>query len=162
MTVEPQSQKSESRIPLWVAWAGMLLALVLAVIIMLTILQPLTNLIFPADPEIPLPNNIELVEEVENPPTSTGEWLYRSQMDACRVVQFYLENGGSCNISTASCELNEDSDLVIQQNNLQLSSVGTCRGGSDAIANSYTWEVLISSQGGEYPTIFRIYLYTER
>ncbi len=147
-------------IPLWVALAGMVVALILAIVIMANVLRPLVNLIFPTTPEPPLPDNITLLETNENPRTSTGEWLYATEMDGCDLMNFYLKEGGTCNLSPFTCLGERDANGRFPRDKGE--SIGVCRGESKDIMNSYSWEVLIGSGYADHYTKFRVYLYQER
>lgn len=146
------------QIPLWVALAGMIVALIIAIIIMANILRPLVNLVFPNAAEIPLPPDAELIETNENPRTSDGEWLYGSPTDGCVLLGFFVEAGGTCTLAPFACVRTDDSP-----DERGYRSVGSCTGTKSDILNSYSWEVLIGTgYSGEYTTRFRVYLYEER
>ena len=156
------NQKSRLNIPPWVALAGMILAFIIAIIIMVNILQPLVNLIFPSDPEPPIPPDAVILEEIENPATSSGEWLYGVQTPACEIARFYAEAGSICRYTPLACAeaAREAEEGVTSPQGVK--SIAVCTGTKSGVVNSYSWEALISSSQGEYETSIRLFLYTER
>lgn len=148
-------------IPLWVALAGMVVALILAGIIMSNVLKPLISLIFPATPDLPLPAGVIELEEVGDPLTSDGEWLYGVEMDGCQVVQFYLDAGARCRLTPFVCE-QVDGKLASNYDNYEFAALGTCDLVHEGEVDSYTWQLVISSGYEDYETKYRVYLYRER
>jgi hypothetical protein len=61
----------------------------------------LYGLVFPASP--PLPEGVTELERV-NEAYGVDEWVYSSSQDACSVVRFYQDNGGSCQIAPNTCD----------------------------------------------------------
>lgn len=160
MNTAEESSKPSRDIPVWVALAGMVLAIIVAIIIMVNVLEPLVNLIFPQDPEPPVPANAELISEDADSSTSSGEWLYGTDTDACQIAEFYIEEGSNCRFEPLACEENEDGELVRAP---QVNKVATCVGTEASIVSSYSWEVIISGDDiREYETVFRLFLYEER
>lgn len=165
---QPQAPAPKQRIfiPLWVALVGMVVSLIVAVIIMATILRPLINLVFPTSAQPPLPAQIELVQEVSDPRTSDGEWLYGTQADGCAVAMFYESQGSTCIYTPFICA----GDVYIDgrtattgEKTGRVSKIAECTGSHSDVVNSYSWEVLISSgYTRDYYTRFRVYLYRER
>lgn len=164
--VDRQSSSDESRggtIPLWVALAGLVVALVIAVIIMGNVLNPLEELIFPIDAQAPIPAEAVLIREIEDTRTSDGEWLYGIAWDGCQLAQYFLEQNGTCSFTPFACQGDPESDAFRLNNpGDSPSSVATCIGGEEGVINSYSWEALISSGYSDYQTKFRVYLYKER
>jgi hypothetical protein len=146
-------------IPLWVALAGMVVALVLAVIIMANVLRPLTNLVFPADPEPPLPDGAVELQHSEESSTSDGEWFYGIDMDACQLVEYYIENDTKCRVTPFACKEGVNG---AQLDTTGTASVAVCRGTHEEVVGSYSWEVYVNASTGDYPTTFRMFLYKER
>jgi hypothetical protein len=153
--------KNRLSIPLWVALAGMALALIVGALILSLVIRPIASLVFPSQVEVPLPAGTSLIQEFP-PTTSDGEWLYGTSIHGCEVMRFYAENGSQCNLAPFICSQDEagnyqDPDLGGKY------QVGTCTGSKESFLNSYSWEVLINANGGgDYPTRFRVYLYQER
>lgn len=149
-------------IPLWIALAGLAVAVILALLIALTVLQPLLSLVFPTNPEPPLPSDAALLEEVPNPRLSYSESLYGSAMGGCDMVNFYMQEGGTCVIAPFSCSGNP-TDGYVNRYAGTVTSIATCTGKQKDLLNSFSWEVYISSGYlDEYETRFRLYLYRER
>jgi hypothetical protein len=144
----------------------MVVALVLAIIIMANVLRPLVNLIFPDPAEPPLPAQVELLEEVDDPRVSDGEWLYGTDMDGCALAAFYESQGSTCNYNPLNCAggvyvagLDPDTG----ERTGETAQIGICTGSKSDVVNSYSWEVYINTGFAEGPyTIFRVYLYRER
>lgn len=146
-------------IPLWVALVGMVVGVIIAGVILVNVLQPLINLIFPSTPEVPLPAGTVEISHEDTSAISGEEWLYGVNMDACKVAQFFIDEGGRCRISPFVCTSGEDGPELIAS---QTTSVGSCEGGQKDTINSYTWEIYISASDNEYDTLFRVFLYKER
>lgn len=124
-------------IPTWVIVAGMAVALILAVIILLRIGGPLYNLVFPTS--LLKPDGVEEVEH-NDPEKGTENWLFRTDQSAQDVVRFYEDEGGTC---TYKPEM--ESGRVDAY----------CTGET----SDYGWEVFISSTSADAQTVFRIFKY---
>lgn len=156
-------------VPIWVALAAMVLALIVAGIIISSIAKPLLNLVLPVDPDIPIPSGAHLDEELDDPGYGTKQWLYSSQQTGCQVALFFDDiEGVECIYSPGACaELyitpapgQSDPDEGSQNT---FSQTGTCTKRVKEVASSYSWRVeIFHGYEGEYQTKFRVYLFSER
>ncbi|NJL92780.1 MAG: hypothetical protein HC915_03180 [Anaerolineae bacterium] len=148
--------RTGNRIPLWVALAGMIVALILGGVIIASILQPLVNLVFPGEAEPPLPEGVLELQHVEDSRLADEEWLYATTLAPCDLARFYVEAGSTCSLSPGACLEEEPSVSGVGE------TIGTCQGTHEEVLASYSWRVEITSNIGQYPTIFRLYLFKER
>ncbi|MFP4321523.1 MAG: hypothetical protein ACLFTK_03640 [Anaerolineales bacterium] len=150
------------QIPLWLALVAMLVAIIIAALIALQLFGPLVSLVLPITAEVPVPPGSTEREYIDTSRTSDGEWLYGSDLDACQVARFYIdETDSTCNFTPYACITNDAGEFV-ESNPANTGTVAICRGQEEGIVDSFAWEVYISSRGGEYETLFRAYLYSER
>jgi len=162
MESKQPEERSGLQIPLWVALAGMVLALIIAVIIMANVLRPLINLVFPSKPKLALPADVIELKKVEKPRTSDGEWLYGVNMDGCQLAKFYMDQGATCNFAPFICD-GEGTDFTNQFAAVkEVQSIGTCELSKSGVADSFSWQMLISTGYDDYLTKYRVYLYRER
>jgi hypothetical protein len=140
-----------SRIPLWLALAGMVLALVVAVVIMLRVAEPLYRLLFPL--EVPVPDGVEEIEHVK-PDKGAEYWIYRTQAPGREIATFYEEHDSRCVYSAIPQELEQQPRSY---------AVATCNGSKEGGGLGISWEVFIHEGYSERegPTIFRVFKYDE-
>jgi hypothetical protein len=167
---EPGNKKPHIVVPVWVALAAMVLAIIVAGIIISSIAEPLLNLVAPNEPEIPLPAGAHLDEELDDPGYGTKQWLYSSHQTGCQVALFFDDiEGVECIYSPNSCtelfvtpgtEPNDEPNEFAQDG---FSQTATCTKRVKEVASSYSWRVeIFSGYEGEYQTKFRVYLFSER
>lgn len=168
------SPKPRLVIPIWVALAAMVLAVVVAGIIISSIAKPLLNLISPEEPDIPLPPGAHLEKVDEESGYATTEWLYGSTMPGCEVALFFDRHEGvDCIYTPLACPMGSDATAAAEIEptpipegetaSSSFSQVATCNKQVKEVASSYTWRVSIfDGYSGEYRTKFRIYLFSER
>jgi hypothetical protein len=166
---ELPAKKPRIVVPIWVALAAMVLAIIVAGIIISSIAEPLLNLVSPNDPDIPIPSGAHLDEELDDPGYGTKQWLYSSQQTGCQVALFFDEiEGVECIYSPGACaELyitpapGQDDPSDGAENTF--SQTGTCTKRVKEVASSYSWRVeIFDGYEGEYQTKFRVYLFSER
>lgn len=158
MTEQPDPTAPKDKrpiVPVWVAIAGLVLAIALAIVIVIQIAAPLSELVLGADSDIPIPDGAKLQSESDNAGRAQHEWLYSMpKADGCEVAAFYQEQGATCSYSPFACELAPEVDVLRQ--------VAICSKTEKGLIDGYTWEVIISTeyQQDETSTIyFRVYLY---
>lgn len=156
MSEQPTHPKEKRRIvPLWVAVAGLVLAIGLAVLVVTWIAAPLAELVLDTAPDIPLPDGAKLESETTDTGRAQHEWLYSlSNSDGCAVAEFFREQGASCAYTPLACDLEPEIGILRQ--------IATCTKTEKQLIDGYTWEVLISTEYHEDETstaYFRVYLY---
>lgn len=160
---KPTTEQEETGlyIPIWVALAALLVALILAGIIMSNVLGPLVDLVFPEKVDVPLPSGAVELEHTEDSKTADEEWFYGVDEDACKVSWFYEQGDASCNFMPTMCDMGEDNVpyLILDEPG---ALVARCFGEKPADVSGYSYEVLVSTGSTDYQTYFRVYLYKER
>ncbi|MCB9437223.1 MAG: hypothetical protein H6673_09565 [Anaerolineales bacterium] len=156
MSEQPAPKKSKRPIvPVWVAVAGLVLTIVLAVLIVFQIAAPLAELVLGRSADIPLPDGAKLESEKSEAGRAQHEWLYSlANSDGCAVAEFFHEQGASCVYTPLACELAPEVGVLRQ--------IATCAKTEKQLIDGYTWEVLISTEYHEDETstvYFRVYLY---
>jgi hypothetical protein len=150
----PEQDSRRLVIPLWVAIATLILALLIAGIIINQIATPLGDLIFGQDPDIPIPKGAKLIEEREGG-SAAKEWLYHIDKNGCEVAQFYQDQEGvECNFTGFSCTEIPDSGSQAYQ-------IGACTFTETNSISGYSWHVDITQnqEDSRIWTSFRVYLY---
>ncbi len=170
------SQKPRVVVPVWVALAAMVLAVIVAGVIISSIAEPLLNLISPEAPDIPLPPGAHLEKTDEESKYATTEWLYGSKLPGCEVAAFFDEHDGvECIYTPLACPVGPEATAAAQlaptstpENDdgrvtARFSQVAVCSKYVREVASSYTWRVdIFDGYSGDYRTKFRIYLFSER
>ncbi len=150
------------QIPLWLALAALLMALLVAGFIALTLFEPLVSLVLPSSPEVPIPPGSVEQDYFPDSRTSDGEWLYSNPQDACQVAEYYITDADStCNFTPYACVRDEAGELMVADA-FARTSIARCSGTHEGIVDSYAWEVFITNGGRQTDTQFRVYLYSER
>ncbi len=161
-------------IPVWVALAAMVLAVVVAGVIISSIAEPLLNLISPEKPDIPLPPGTHLEKKDEESNYATTEWLYGSKLPGCEVAAFFDQHEGvECIYTPMACPVDVEATATPEVEptptpeggtiTANFSQVAVCSKQVKEVASSYTWRVdIFDGYSGEYRTKFRIYLFSER
>ncbi len=124
-------------LPTWVILAGMAVALILAVIILLRIGGPLYDLVFPTS--LLKPDGVEEVEH-NDPEKGTENWLFSTDKSADEVIRFYEDEGGTCTYKPE-----------VEAGRVDAYCTGK--------TSDYGWEVFISSTSADAQTMFRIFKY---
>lgn len=169
--VAAETKKPRFVVPVWVALAAMVLALVLAVVIIASIAEPLINLISPEEPDIPVPPGARLDEKVEESNYASTQWLYSSKQTGCEVALFFDDHEGvSCMYSPVGCDVMATATPKLEPTptgevpyTAEFYQVAVCTKQVKEVASSYSWRVeIFDGYGGEYHTKFRVYLFSER
>lgn len=150
-----RTKKRRLAVPVWVAFATLLLGLLAAAVVIREISTPLRDLLFGADPEVPVPDNSTLIEEAENRGSARREWLYGSTLSSCEVARFYeRQEDTDCVFSPTVCTDRTVEDLPGEQ-------IGSCTRTVTNSISGYSWSVDISNGTGEskFQTYFRVYLF---
>lgn len=169
------SQKPRVVVPVWVALAAMVLAVIVAGMIISSIAEPLLNLISPEEPDIPLPPGTHLEKKDDEGNYATTEWLYGSKLSGCEVAAFFDEHDGvECIYTPLACPVGAEATATAQvaptatpddddRVTARFSQVAVCSKYVREVASSYTWRVdIFDGYSGDYQTKFRIYLFSER
>lgn len=157
-----ESKTQRLHIPLWVALAGMVVALIIFVLVMTNILEPLVGLVFPQEANVPTPNGAVLLEENDGGRTSTAEKYYGVDADGCEIAQFFQDEGATCRYTPLVCGTDEDGTLS-QNIPERVDHIATCTRRVEGTVDGYTWEIFISAGfGGTYNTQYRVFLYEQR
>ena len=156
MTGETRAESKPRRrlpaIPLWVALALMVAALVAAALILDRVAEPLYGLLFAEG--APVPAGAVETERV-TPEQGAAYRLYRTDQPGREVAAFYEDAGGTCVYSAVPPAGAADSAAEREHN------VARCNGQSESAARSGGWEVFIAEgySAEKGPTIFRLYEY---
>ncbi len=144
-------------IPIWVALAALLLALLCGVVVFMTIAEPLAELVLGRDPDIPVPDGAVLEQEVEGQGSASKEWLYRIDDLGCEVARYYVDQGADCVFTPYSCNLERQEPP--EGVNFEIHEIAECTKTVDRLIAGYTWRVHITSYSSGTHTRFRIYLF---
>lgn len=110
----------------------------------------LYGLVFPAN--APVPQN---VKELEHTSEAYGvdQWLYGSSEDACVIVRYYENNGGTCNVAPDMCS----SGFLREGPFSPATNVAQCSGDVMFSIFAMRWRTNIATgYRDEYPTHFQL------
>ncbi len=148
-----EAQPSRFHIPIGVALAAMVVALILAALILSRVAGPLHGLVFP--PSVPVPKGVQEVDHVHE---KNGDeyWIYRTSLSGDDVAAFYDERG-DCRYSPRPDEAPDAPAPVGSY------SVALCTGQNRRGNSGIGWQVYINTgySDEEGPTIFRLYRYQD-
>lgn len=145
-----------NRVPIGVAIAGLILALLLSGLILTEIVSPLSELVFGRETKVPVPEDARLLETVEHSATANKEWLYGVSISGCDLVKYYAAQGASCVVSPLACGA-----TGVQRSDAEgVMNIATCSKREDGSVTGYGWDVYISSNfpEGDF-TRFRVSLF---
>lgn len=148
-------EKKPQVVPIWVAVAGLALAIVVAILIAIQIAAPLSELVFGTRTDIPVPDGAKLQSENKNAGRAQHEWLYvLPNAEGCSVAAYYQAKGATCAYTPFACEIIPEVGEIRQ--------IATCSKSEKGLIDGYSWEVMISveHEADETTSVyFRVYLY---
>lgn len=146
--------RSRLALPLPVAIAGLILALLLSGLILVEIAPPLAELVFGNDPDIPIPEGATVLSTEITSGRSEKEWLYGTDMTGCEVIRFYADQGATCQVTPFACAPDQRTDM---QGIMQIGICGMTEKGS---VTDHAWDIYVSSNfpDGAF-TRFRVSLF---
>lgn len=130
-------ESANSRSPLlFVLLAGVV---IVSLIIGIQAFGILYSIVFPPLP--PLPNNVTEVRH-DNIAYGVDDWLYHSSSDACDIVQFYEDAGGTCRVVANQCV---NGEAVTSSTSRSSQQVAFCTGDVTFSLFAYRWEANIAA-----------------
>jgi hypothetical protein len=112
-------------------------ALALAVFVATQVIGVLFAIVSPA--AAPLPPDVTELRH-ENTTYGVDDWLYGTDHDACEILEFYRENGGTCQAAPFMC----GEDVVLDVTSAG-QNVGSCSADVEFSIFSMRWEVNIAT-----------------
>jgi len=113
-----------------------ILAVGLSLVVGFQLIGILYAILLPANP--PLPDNITEISH-DNLDYGVDEWVYSTAEDACQIVEFFEQQGASCNVAPGACS---ETGFVPASPNTQ--NIGTCVGEDDFSIFLMRWEAVIT------------------
>ncbi len=149
---DSKARRRVPAIPLWVALALMVGALVAAALVLERVAEPLYGLLFAEG--APVPEGAVEIERV-TPEQGAAYRLYRTGQPGREIAAFYEDAGGACVYSAVPPLASGDASAQRER------SVARCIGQTESAARGGGWEVFIAEgySAEEGPTIFRLYEY---
>ncbi|MBI5958656.1 MAG: hypothetical protein HY866_07975 [Chloroflexi bacterium] len=149
---EASEQPKRSR-RMWITLVAMVIGLLFAVLILLRVVEPLYNLLFPF--EVPVPDGVQEVDHVK-PDKGEEYWVYRTTLSGEEVAKFYEKEGGTCRYLPRQTVFDDDGSPVPGSY-----GVAECAGEKSGGGVGVSWEVIIHAgySEAEGPTVFRLYKY---
>ncbi len=111
--------------------------LLFAAVVVARIAGPLAGMIAPPNPPVPEGAEKEISRHKE---AGIDEWVYATEMNACDVLAFYEDRGGSCIIDESACISGETQSSTPDGGPLPM---GRCSGAENFSIFSYRWEVYV-------------------
>jgi len=93
--VQHAQSPAREGLPLWIPLAGLLVAMIVAVIVGVRVFPVLAALLFPPEPPLP-PVDVRLIGTPENKGVGRDEWLFGTNGNACELMRYYQDRLGGC------------------------------------------------------------------